>query len=96
MIQQTSLLAYREIVDGKLGRNQKLVLEALEEIAPASNKQIAAHMNWPINSVTPRMLELRGQKLNKVVRAYVGKDASGRQAIYWKPRGMVEMSNDSF
>lgn len=81
MIRQTSLLAYQGV---DLNKNQHTVLEALEEIFPACNKQIAAHMNWPINSITPRVLELR-QK-GKVVQAYIGKDVSGRRAIYWQPK----------
>ena len=83
MLQQTSILAYRSV---EINKNQKLVLEALEEIYPATNKQIAKHMGWEINSVTPRMLELRSEKLNKVVEAYKRKDAGGRLAIFWKPR----------
>lgn len=84
-MQQTSLLAY-SLVSPKINRNQKLVLEALEEIAPACNKQIAEHMKWPINSVTPRVLELRHK--GKVVQAYISKDLSGRRAIFWKPKTM--------
>ena len=83
MIQQTSLMAYRSV---DMNRNQKMVLEALEEIYPATNKQIAKRMGWEINSVTPRMLELRSEKLNKVVEAYRRKDVGGRMAIFWKPR----------
>jgi DNA-binding MarR family transcriptional regulator len=74
--------AYQE-VKVSLGRNQKLVLEALEEIFPASNKQIAKHMGWEINSVTPRIFELRKKK--KVTKAFIGKDASGRSATFWTP-----------
>lgn len=87
MMQQTSLAAYSSI-KSKLNRNQRLVLDALEEIHPASNKQVAEYMKWPINSVTPRMLELR--KKSKVVQAYVGRDLGGRKAIFWKPRNKDE------
>lgn len=82
MIQQTSLLAYREV---KLGERQKQVLEALEEIQPATNKQIAKHLGMEINSVTPRCLELRVK--GRVVKHSVGKDESGRSAIYWSTKG---------
>lgn len=83
-MQQTSLDAYSTVTKPQLNRNQKMVLESLEAIAPACNKQIAANMNWPINSVTPRVLELR--KKGAVTQAYIAKDPSGRNAIYWKPK----------
>ena len=83
-MQQTSLLAF-EGVQATLGRNQKLVLEALEKIGPANNKELAAHLRWQINSITPRVLELR--KKRKVEQAYIAKDHSGRQCIYWRVMG---------
>lgn len=92
-LQQTSLLAYKQV---KLNRNQKLVLEALEEIAPATNNMVARYMNWSINSVTPRMLELRSQKIDKVVEAKQGPDINGRKAIYWKPKGFRDELADTF
>ncbi len=64
MIRQTSLLAYQD-VKKKLSRTQAMVLEALEEISPASDKDIARHLKWPINSITPRRGELVTK--NKVV-----------------------------
>lgn len=79
-MQQTSLLAYQG-AQINLGRKQQLVLEAIEEIGPASNKQIATHLKWAINSVTPRTLELR-QK-NKVEASHIGIE-SGRRCIFWK------------
>jgi predicted ArsR family transcriptional regulator len=85
---QTSLEAYFNEVQPKLGRNQKLVLEALEDIFPATNKQIAKHLGWEINSITPRILELRAK--GKVVKAYVAKDESGRSATFWKPKGSYD------
>lgn len=82
-MQQTSLLAYRE-AKTRLSQTQAKVFNALEDLAPATNLMVAQHLGWGINSVTPRMLELRGK--HKVVEAHRGKDVTGRQAIYWKPR----------
>lgn len=87
-VTQTSMLSYFNEVQPKLGKNQQLVLEALEEIFPATNKQIAKHLGWEINSITPRVGELRTKK--KVVKAFVGKDESGRSAIFWKPKGSYD------
>lgn len=85
-MRQTSLLAYKTI-EHKLGPKQKTVLEALEEIAPATDKQLAEHLGWPINTVTPRRGEL--YKKGKVIEAYVQRDTSGRPATFWKPKEMV-------
>jgi predicted ArsR family transcriptional regulator len=82
MVTQTSLLAYQE-AKTKLGRTQSAVLESLEDIAPATNKMVAESLGWAINSVTPRMLELR--KKGKVEADHIGIDIGGRKAIFWKP-----------
>jgi len=82
-VQQTSLLAYHSNVKPSLNYKQKIVLAALEEIYPATNKGIAQHLDWPINSITPRVLELRNKRM--VNEAYKGKDSSGRSSIFWKP-----------
>lgn len=87
MIQQTSLLAYKEAKQS-LNKTQHAVMQALEEIQPASNKMLAKHLGWEINSVTPRVLELRTKK--KVIEAYRGKDVTGRTAIFWKPKSAYE------
>jgi DNA-binding MarR family transcriptional regulator len=87
MIQQTSLLAYAEAKKG-LGKKQQLVLEALEEIQPASNRMIAKHLGWEINSVTPRCLELRQR--GKVVFAEQSMDEYGKKVNFWKPRKAYE------
>lgn len=82
-MQQTSLLAFRE-AKTRLNKTQSMVYEALEDISPATNKMVAKHLGWEINSITPRMLELRGK--HKVIEAFKGRDITGRTAIFWKPR----------
>ena len=80
MVQETSLEAYESIVY-ELGQRQRQVLRAITELREATNKQIARHVSLPINSVTPRVLELRKKKLVGVSR--IGYDGP-RKAIYWK------------
>lgn len=82
-MRQTSLMAYAG-VRPKLGRNQSIVLDALGDIYPASDKELASHLKWPINSITPRRGELVTKK--QVVVAYVAKDRSGRTVTFWKPQ----------
>ncbi len=58
MIQDTSLHAYA-LATQNLGAKQKQVLDALRFFPDATNAEIATHLAWPINRVTPRMGELR-------------------------------------
>lgn len=54
----TSLWAYARATQG-LGKKQKEVLDALWFFPDAPNAEIAARLNWPVNRITPRCLELR-------------------------------------
>jgi len=57
-MRQTSLLAYREI-EPKIPTAQHVILHLLEmSIRPLSNSEIAKHLGWSINRVTPRVNEL--------------------------------------
>lgn len=80
-MQQTSIETYFNHVKPKLGERQRAVLEAIEELEPCTNKQLARHLQWEINSITPRVLELR--KLNKVVEYGRIKDVNGRPSMMW-------------
>lgn len=80
MIQSTSQEAYDKIVS-ELGKRQILVFRALIGIEPACNKRLAAHVNLPINEITPRINELRYKGV--VEEAYKA-DYEGRKVIYWR------------
>ena len=58
MIQETSLWAY-SVATQNLGKKQKEVLDALRFFPDATNAEIARHMGFAVNRITPRMLELR-------------------------------------
>lgn len=62
MIQDTSLMAYQSIQDN-LGQNQLLVYLMLKNLGAANNKILARKLGWSINSVTPRIKELREKGL---------------------------------
>lgn len=84
MLRQTSLLAYRSLETSKVNERQRQVLNTLEDIYPANNRQISAHSHLPINVVTPRMGELLRKGM--IEEAYRDKDpVTGRQSIYWRP-----------
>jgi hypothetical protein len=62
MIKDSSHFAHK-MATQNLGKKQKEVLDALRFFPDATNMEIAAHLKWPINRVTPRMRELRKQDL---------------------------------
>ena len=83
-MQQTSLQAYWSLTNEKISERQKQVLEALEEIQPACNRQVSVHSQIPINVVTPRMNEM--VKKGWVERAYIDVDVTGKRVIFWQPK----------
>lgn len=58
MIQQTSKDAYDD-VKNSLGNRQRSVLTLLAGVEDMTNTEISNTLNWPINTVTPRVKELR-------------------------------------
>jgi Mn-dependent DtxR family transcriptional regulator len=65
-VQQTSVDAYLGVMPS-LGDRQSAIYRLLMCEGPLSNKQIARLLEIPINSVTPRVHELRG--LGLVIRS---------------------------
>lgn len=62
MIQETSLLAYIEVLEN-IGQRQMQVYKIIEQHGPMSNTQISEKLYLPINCITGRTNELRKQKL---------------------------------
>ena len=54
-----SLLAYRAFAPKELSKKQNTVLAFLLKYGSMSNKELAAKIGWPINTITPRVKELR-------------------------------------
>ena len=83
MIEKTSLQAFEEVREN-LGERQLLVLNALRVIQPATNSMIAQYLNKPINTITPRVHELRNQK-KRVSYAFTDVcPITKRKAMFWK------------
>ena len=59
MIQDTTVTTYYEKVKPSLGDRQKVIWTALNEREDWTNSELASHLDWPINTVTPRVKELR-------------------------------------
>ena len=82
MIQETSLQAYESVLM-ELGERQLQVIRALNKLGQANNRMIADYLKLPINSVTPRVKELRDKKLIGVWDT-AEDSVTKRQTIYWK------------
>jgi hypothetical protein len=82
MIEETSLLAYQEVLQ-TLGERQRLVLEALKYLKEADNLTISKYLNLPINTITPRIYELRMKKLVGVSKEDLS-PVTHRKVIFWK------------
>lgn len=81
-MQETSLNAYEKDVLPTLGERQWEVFKALQKRDNFTNSELAAHLNWPINTVVPRVYELRkaGQVFEDVRRTC---RVTGRRVIAW-------------
>ena len=75
----TSRWAYETV---EVNDRQQDVVGALRILGEASDQQIAAHLNWTINRVTPRRGEL--VEMNLVARSRVGFNETGRKVSYWR------------
>lgn len=77
----TSLSAYEKI-KRELGRRQDAVINTLKIMGEANNLMIAKKMNLPINSITPRVLELR--KMGFIKESYRDRcPITKRLTIFW-------------
>lgn len=82
MIQQTSLEAY-DYIQKTLGEKQLKVYLCLEDLESANNTILAKRLNWSINRITPRVLELREKGL--IIQDGIRKcPITHRNTIFWK------------
>jgi len=78
----TSLPAYKEAKEN-INDKQAKVYNAIRLLGVCSDHQIADHLGWAINRVTPRRGELSDS--GKIIRAYRDKDfETGRTVSFWK------------
>lgn len=65
MVQETSKEAYYGEVKPTLTRRHKEVLSIFKrhDILAVTNNELARELGWPINTVTPRVFELREMKI---------------------------------
>ena len=79
----TSIKAYHEEIQPTLGKRQAQILEVLKIFKSVTNTELSKAIQWPINTVTPRIKELRDKGL--VELASVRNCAiTGRTAKAWR------------
>lgn len=87
-VQETSLLAYREI-QPRLGEKQAEVLKVLRAARDTrldfTNCELALLLDWPINTIVPRVFELRKKGLVVLNRKRLC-ERTGRLAMAWKAK----------
>lgn len=87
MIVQPNSLAAHDSVQPDLSRRQHAVLQAICELHEArrrpSDQDVAATLNLPINSITPRRGEL--EELGLILMAGHKTGRTGRRVAYWAP-----------
>ena len=82
-IQQTSLFAFYNEVKPTLGHRQKVIYEAFGTRENFTNSEMSAYLNWPINTVVPRVNELRKVGLVRQSGIRTCK-VTGRNVIAWE------------
>lgn len=81
-VRQTSLWAYEE-AKLTLGERQRTVLEVIRNFPGIDNMFIAEKLHLPINTITPRVKELR--EMGKVRECGKARNVrTGRQTLRWK------------
>ncbi len=80
-VRRTSIDAYYTLPE--TARKQSDVLKQLREGGPQCNAQLAAALGWPVNTVTPRVHELRNRGLvTEAGRAVY--PPTNRTSIFWR------------
>ncbi len=80
-MQQTSLLAYQQL--NNLTARQRLVYNAISTLGTACNLNVSDYLHLPINSITPRVKELREKGLVEESHRDIH-PATQRVSIYWR------------
>jgi predicted transcriptional regulator len=81
MLQDTTIQAY-DSIRAHLNEKQRKVRYVLQKFGAMDNESIAKWLEWPINTVTPRIKEMRD--LGEVIEAGYTTTKSGRKAHLWK------------
>ena len=89
---QSSYTAYKEAPERKDYARQ-MVFIAICKLAPCNDRQIAEHLGWPINRVTPRRGELVEE--GKIIQERKATDPATNRTVSWwikKPAGVYQQN----
>lgn len=81
---QTSIDNYFDKVEPKLTSREAWVLEAIEEMAPASTEIVAEHLGVYPNIISGRFTGLR--KKGKIEKAFEQVNTRGSKVVFWQPK----------
>ncbi len=84
--QTTSLFTYHHEIKPQLSERQQAVYDELAKVENLTNSEIAASLHASINTITPRVYELR-QKGAVVEACRRECRVTGRRCIAWSIRG---------
>jgi|SRR3989338_4036863 len=83
-MQQTSIKTYHDEILPTLGARQEAVLKQFADTDHGfTNSELAMRLGWPINTVTPRVYELRRLKVLEECCKRACR-VTGRRVICWK------------
>jgi len=80
----TSLIAYAEVLEN-LGERQTQVYAVIRELKSCNNQMIADFLRLPINSITPRVNELKKQHIVLMDKKELC-PFTGRMTCWWRVR----------
>ena len=81
MIQNTSLEAYK-VLQPELGKMQVMIYNVLKVYPNSSNHDISEILDKPINSITPRVKELRDKGL-VICTSHKTDPSTNRRVMCW-------------
>jgi len=81
MIQETSLEAYN-VLQPELGKIQTMIYNVLKVYPNSSNHELSEMLDKPINSVTPRVKELRDKGL-VICTSHKIDSSTNRRVMCW-------------
>lgn len=82
-VQPTSLFTYRNEIKPTLGSRQREVYEALKTRKNWTNSELSEYLQRPINTVTPRVNELRKMGVVRLAETR-GCNITGRTCCAWE------------
>lgn len=82
-VSQISLMNWRTVVEPNLTKRETQVLEAIEELAPATAEMVASHLGVPEHTISGRFSGLK--KKQKIIKVSIGRNSKGNHVAFYAP-----------